>query len=152
MTVSVQRLQPGDERVARALFAVMTTAFEEDGGALSDAYLARLLARPDLWILAATDGDAVLGGLTAHVLPMTRAEAPELFVYDVAVGAEHQRRGVGRALVAHVRALAHAAGASSVFVLADDEDDHALAFYRAVGGEAAPVTMFSFAPRRRGSP
>jgi aminoglycoside 3-N-acetyltransferase I len=29
-------------------------------------------------------------------------------------------------------------------VLADDEDQHALDFYRALGGAASPVTMFDF--------
>jgi aminoglycoside 3-N-acetyltransferase I len=30
------------------------------------------------------------------------------------------------------------------FVPADVEDDHAVAFYQALGGAAAPVTMFTF--------
>lgn len=145
MAIGVQRLGSGDERVARAVFAVMAAAFEEEQRPISDAYLGQLLGRPDMCILAATEGDVVLGGLTAHVLPMTRAEKRELFIYDLAIGPEPQRRGVGRALMAHAHALARAAGATSVFVAADDEDEHALSFYRAVGGEPAPVAMFSFA-------
>ena len=31
-----------------------------------------------------------------------------------------------------------------MFVPADNDDQHALAFYTAIGGEAAPVTIFSF--------
>jgi len=37
-------------------------------------------------------------------------------------------------------------GFTSVFVPADDEDQHALDFYRAVGGQAQSVTFFNFSP------
>ena len=43
-----------------------------------------------------------------------------------------------------LRSLAAAAGVSVVFVSADNEDTHALDFYRAVGGTPAPVTIFTF--------
>jgi aminoglycoside 3-N-acetyltransferase I len=59
---------------------------------------------------------------------------------------DHQRQGVGRRLLAHLRAAASAIGIRDVFVAADSDDRHALDFYRALGGAAAPVTMFSFTP------
>ena len=40
-----------------------------------------------------------MGGLTAHALPMTRSPEAELFIYDLAVRADRQRRGIGRTLV-----------------------------------------------------
>lgn len=80
----------------------------------------------------------------AHVLPMTRSESRELFIYDLAVHPDHQRRGIGRALVEALRALGTSEGIGVAFVPADNEDDHALAFYEALGGEAAPVTIFTF--------
>jgi len=58
--------------------------------------------------------------------------------------ATHQRRGVGRRLVETLCSAAAAAGVSVAFVPADVEDEHAVAFYRALGGEAAPVTIFTF--------
>lgn len=126
------------------MFAVMAEAFEEERPALGNAYVDRLLAREEMWILAARVGDDVVGGLTAHVLPMSRSESTELFIYDLAVHPDHQRKGIGKALVAFLRSEARAAGHGAVFVPADDEDTHALDFYRAVGGEGAPVTIFTF--------
>jgi aminoglycoside 3-N-acetyltransferase I len=108
-----------------------------------DASLDELLARPDFWALGAADDESqLLGGLTAHQLPMTHHAGSALFIYDIAVQAEHQRRGIGRLLVATLRELAAQHGIDDVFVLADNEDQHALDFYRALGGAAAPVTMF----------
>jgi aminoglycoside 3-N-acetyltransferase I len=75
---------------------------------------------------------------------MTRSESAEIFIFDVAVHADHQRRGVGRRMVTLLREEAARAGIETVFVPADNDDEHALDFYRALGGVAAPVTIFTF--------
>lgn len=144
-TIRVVRLTRDDVALARATFAMMATVFEEDAsGASSDDYLGRLLAREDFIALSAVAGDMPVGGITAHVLPMTRAESFELFIYDLAVRADHQRRGIGRRLVIAAREAAAGRGIDVAFVPADNEDDHAIEFYRALGGDPAPVTIFSF--------
>jgi GNAT superfamily N-acetyltransferase len=76
-------------------------------------------------VLAATMGDEIVGGLMAHMLPMTRSESREIFIYDIAVHASHQRRGVGRLLMSHLARLAGEVGIADMFVPADDEDSHA---------------------------
>jgi aminoglycoside 3-N-acetyltransferase I len=141
------RLTVADRELARRLFAVMADVFGEDDQPLGDAYLDRLLGRPEFWAIAAFAGEEVVGGLTAHTLPMTRAEGSELFIYDVAVRADHQRQGVGRRLIAALREGAAAAGIDVVFVPADNDDTHALDFYRALGGAGSPVTIFTFSGR-----
>ena len=140
-----RRLAEGDRDLARDLFAMMAAVFVEDSGALSDRYLDRLLRREDFWAIAAFAGNDVVGGLTAHTLPMTRSESSEVFIYDIAVRQDHQRQGVGRQLIATLRDAASAAGIQDVFVPADNDDAHALEFYRALGGQASPVTFFTFA-------
>ena len=143
--VRVRRLRAGERELARRTFATMDAVFEAEGGPLDDVYLDRLLARDDFWAIAALDGDEVVGGLTAHALPMTRAATSELFIYDVAVRADRQRQGIGRALMTAVRAAAAAAGVGEAFVPAETEDAHALDFYRALGGTPTEVVMFTFA-------
>ena len=125
-------------------FDLLADVFGEKRDRLSDAYLGELLGRPWFLVFVATVGGRAVGGLTAHVPPMTAYEGAELFIYDVAVADDYQRRGVGRRLLAAVRDEASRLGASSVFVLADNEDAGALAFYRALGGAASGVTLFQF--------
>ena len=133
MDHQTRRLQPGDQPLAAALFAVMAEVFEEDRKPLSLPYLDYLLSRDDLWIIAAFANSQLIGGITAYTLPLTRTESSELFLYDLAVLPAHQRQGAGTRLV---KALRNAA--------ADNEDTHALDFYRAVGGTVSPVTFFTF--------
>jgi aminoglycoside 3-N-acetyltransferase I len=122
----------------------MADVFEEACEPLSDRYLDALLSGENFWVLAALLGDEIVGGLTAHALPMTRTESTELFIYDVAVRADRQRQGIGRQLVMGLCAAADDAGIADVFVPADTTDEPALDFYRMLGGVPTSVTMFTF--------
>ncbi len=106
------------------------------------SYVARLLADPRFHAFVAVEAGEPVGCITAHDLPMTRHERDETFVYDLAVREDRQRRGIGRLLVEALVADAARRGIDVVFVPADNDDDHALAFYASLGGRPAPVTMF----------
>ncbi len=140
----IHRLTGADVPLARQTFLTMSAVFETDGEPLSDDYLDNLLARADFWAFAALEGDRVVGGLTAHTLPMTRSESAEVFIYDLAVVPDRQRQGLGRRLVTALRDAAAARGIAVAFVPADNDDTHALEFYQAIGGTPAPVTIFTF--------
>jgi aminoglycoside 3-N-acetyltransferase I len=140
----ILRLGPNDAALAKRLFTKMADIFDEPRAELSERYLGQLLSRGEFWALAALAGEEVVGGLTAHTLPMTRLEASEIFIYDIAVDAEHRLKGVGRQLIAALQRDAAGAGIQDAFVPVDNDDQHALDFYRALGASAAPVTIFSF--------
>jgi len=140
----IERLTLDDIERARELFLIMAEVFEKDSEPLKDEYLARLLARRDFWAFAASIEGRMVGGLTAHTLPLTRIEESEVFIYDIAVMPQYQRQGIGRQLVTALRAQASADGIAVLWVPADNEDAHALDFYRALGGVPAPVTIFTF--------
>jgi aminoglycoside 3-N-acetyltransferase I len=123
---------------------MMAEVFDEQGTPLGDDYVDGLLGSDGFWALAAIVADDVVGGITAHTLPMTRAELSELFVYDIAVAPPHQRHGIGRRLVTELRELAATVGIQDVFVLADCDDTHALDFYRSLRGTKSSVVLFSF--------
>ena len=142
--IQIERLGAADLDRARQLFLTLSEIFETESTPLSDTYLSKLLARDDFWALAATVEGQLVGGLTAHTLFLTRAEMAELFIYDIAVLPDFQRRGIGRQLVAALRTQAAAQGITVVFVPADNEDTHALDFYQSLGGEPQPVTIFTF--------
>lgn len=73
--IAIVRLGVDDLDLARTVFQVMVEVFDEGHGGLSADYVLRLLARDDLWAYGAVAGASVVGGLTAHTLPMTREPA-----------------------------------------------------------------------------
>ena len=141
---TAHRLGDSDVDLAQRTFTLMAEVFDETKEQLSDNYVKRLLGGEGFWGFTATRDDQVVGGLTAHVLPMTNSERFEVFIFDLAVDERFQRKGVGRLLVDTLRHSAAAVGASSVFVPADNDDLHALDFYRSLGATGAAVTMFDF--------
>jgi aminoglycoside 3-N-acetyltransferase I len=140
--VVVKRLSSADIAVARQTFAVMLEAFEEEPSVLSDVYLERLLTRQDFWVFSASIGGEVIGGLTAHTLPMTRNESEEVFVYDIAVLQSFRRLGAGRMLIDSLRQAARDVGITVVFVPVDEVDEEASEFYRSLQGAESPVRFF----------
>ncbi|MCW5966824.1 MAG: hypothetical protein KIT83_22485 [Bryobacterales bacterium] len=83
--ITVCRLGAEDHELARCMFVLLAEVFEEDCCELSSQYISGLLGRNEFWAIAAVDGNNVVGGLTAHVLPMTRSESSEAMIYDIAV-------------------------------------------------------------------
>jgi aminoglycoside 3-N-acetyltransferase I len=149
MNVTVKRLSSNDQPDARRLFTILAEVFEETCAPLSDTYLHELLRRKDFWALAAFADDDIIGGVTAYALPMTRAESAEMFVFDVAVQSPHRKKGIGRRLLTALRKQASEAGIHELFVAADNADEHALDFYRRLGGEATLSTVFVFSRTAR---
>lgn len=147
--VDIIRLLPPTTKLACDTFAVMALVFGEPQPQPDEEYVAELLAREDFWSYAALADNVPVGGLTAHLLPLTRVRASELFVYDVAVREDWQRHGVGSALIERLLADGGAAGVEEMWVPADNDDVHALDFYRRTGGTAEPVTIFTYSTRPR---
>ncbi|MEL6373415.1 MAG: GNAT family N-acetyltransferase [Pseudomonadota bacterium] len=144
METVIRKLGATDIELAQSVFAVMASVFEEPLRSVSRKYVADLLSRPDLFVVAGLVDGKPISGLTAFKLPLTRSETAEMFVYDVAVLAAYQRHGIGRRLMQEVRSLAAAEGIATTWVPAEDEDDHALDFYRSIGGNPSSVTIFTF--------
>lgn len=144
VSLEVVRLQVGDGVRAKDTFHLMADVFDENYCELSDAYVTSLLARPEFWAYAAVADGVVVGGLTAHTLPITSSEQLEVFLYDIAVSVGAQRQGIGRKLVERLLTDTRRAGIAMMFVAADNEDVDALDFYRSLGGRASRATIFEF--------
>jgi aminoglycoside 3-N-acetyltransferase I len=135
--VTPRRLGPADVPLLRTLNALFGTAFAdpETYGAEppSDAYLEGLLAKEHVIALVALAGEEVLGGLVAYELDKFERARREVYIYDLAVRAEHRRQGVATALIGHLREIAARRGAWVVYVQADHGDDPAIALYEKLG-------------------
>jgi aminoglycoside 3-N-acetyltransferase I len=140
-SVTLHRLTPTDVPLLRQLNAVFGEAFAEretyTAEPPSDAYLEGLLAKEHVIALAALAGEEVLGGLVAYEFDKFEQARREVYVYDLAVRAEHRWQGVATALIARLGEIAVRRGAWVIYVQADYGDDPAIALYEKLGAREA---------------
>jgi aminoglycoside 3-N-acetyltransferase I len=99
----------------------------------SDTYLERLLGSDYFIALAALKGAEVVGGIAAYELRKFEQERSEIYIYDLAVAAEHRRQGIATALILELKKIAAARGSYVIFVQADLVDGPAISLYSKLG-------------------
>jgi aminoglycoside 3-N-acetyltransferase I len=145
MNSTIKQLLPGEIGEFKALLGVFAEVFEMKGFILPDeAYLGGLLARSAFLVFVALESGVVIGGLTAHVLASYYVESSEVYVYDLAVRTEFQRRGAGRKLMQALAGYCRQHRIREYFVQADVPDEHALKFYSALGGIPEQVVHYNY--------
>ena len=136
-TYTLTQLTAEDLDLMAGLMHVFGKAFEDmeryTGATPNAAYLKNLLSRDTFITLVALDGEIVVGGLAAYVLPKFEQARSEVYIYDLAVDEAYRRRGIATALIEHLKEVAKSQGAYVVFVQADHGDDPAIALYTSLG-------------------
>jgi aminoglycoside 3-N-acetyltransferase I len=143
--LEVRQLTPADLSAFNSLIQLFNTVFEEDESAIgSETTLLKLLTDKGFIALVAFYENEPVGGLTAYELPRYYSENSEIFLYDLAVKPEYQRRGIGKRLIHHLEEYCFTHGINEFFVLAHAEDQHAIEFYRSTGGKSEEVVNFLY--------
>lgn len=130
---------PGDVALMRQVLSLFSDVFNEPAHYMSnqptDEYLQRLLSGGGFYVLAAFDGDLMIGALTAYELQKYEMARREFYIYDLAVTATHRRRGVATALIMRLKQIAAIRGAYVMLIQADtaEEDKPAIALYTKLG-------------------
>lgn len=135
--MKIEVLGPDDIPSMRDMLAMFGRAFSEPdtytGSQPGDGYLSSLLASTNFIAIAALDGQEVVGGIAAYVLPKFEQQRSEIYLYDLAVAGSHRRQGVATALISQLKAEAAARGAWVIFVQADRGDEPAIQLYSKLG-------------------
>ena len=141
----IKRLDESDLALFKSLVDLFNTVFEENPSNIgNDANLSGLLGNLQFIALVALAENEVAGGLTAYELPLYYTEHAEVFLYDLAVKSEYQRMGIGKKLIRSLKQQCLRNGIKEFFVLAHEEDEHAIEFYRSTGGKSERVVNFLY--------
>jgi aminoglycoside 3-N-acetyltransferase I len=141
----VLKVQPDDLQTFKELLLVFEQVFEMKMFKMpDDPYLLRLLDDRHFMVYVVRIEDVTVGGLTAYVLPSYYFKSSEVYVYDLAVMKQFQRKGLGRKIMSALKDDCKTLGFKEVFVQADLVDAHALEFYRSIGGRAESVVHFYY--------
>ena len=133
----IRILSPRDIHLMRGMLGMFAKAFEETetylGNQPTDGYWSKLLGKSHFIAIAATAGEAVVGGLVAYELDKFEQDRREIYIYDLAVDEAHRRRGIATALINALRENAVERNAYVIFVQADLVDAPAIALYDKLG-------------------
>jgi len=132
--VRIRRARPEDAPALAPLLEEL--GYPDD----TERVRARLLSfAPDStsFVLVAEDAGRLLGSASASVMPLLQEDGSWCRLSALVVAEDCRRAGVGRALVAEVEKLAHAAGCRYIEVTSGErsEREAAHAFYEALGLE-----------------
>ena len=149
----IRRLAPSDVAMLERLNALFGAVFDDPDAYSARppgrAYLQDLLTQEHVVVLVAlSDGD-VVGGLVAYELPKFEQARSEFYIYDLAVSAEHRRRGIATALIRHLQEIAARGKGWVIFVQADRGDDPAIALYAKLGTREDVLHFDIGVPSRR---
>lgn len=139
MTLTIHQLTYDDIDLMESLSAMFGEAFGDmdtyTGRRPGSEYLRRLLGGESFIALAALKGETVVGGIAAYELRKFEQERSEIYIYDLAVLADHRREGIATALIENLKKVAAQRGAYVMFVQADTgiEDQPAIALYTRLG-------------------
>ena len=146
---SIRRLGRDDLAAMRDANRLFGEAFEDPerykDAPPDDAHLRALLAAEHFIAVVADIGERVVGAAAGYELVKFERAAREIYLYDIAVDADHRRQGIATALIEQLRAIAVQRGAEVVFVQADGDDPEAVSLY-ATFTEARTVFHFDILP------
>ncbi len=123
--MAIQFISGHDQRAADivALFTAVFSASEgADEGKLIGSLVHDLITTTpdgDLYVFSAVEGDALLGCICLSRLRFDQDARQVLILSPVAVSTEHQRGGVGQALITHGLDQLRKAGVDMVFTYGD---------------------------------
>lgn len=139
MSFTIRRLTADDAGSMKALLRMFGEAFDDldtyMGKQPSEDYLRSLLAGDSFIALVASSDGHVVGGIAAYELRKFEQERSEIYIYDLAVAADHRRKGIATALIQELKVIARERGAYVIYVQADTgtEDGPAIGLYTKLG-------------------
>ena len=145
MPVQIKKLGQQNIHQFKELILVFEAVFEMKNFSLpDDEYLQKLLEQEGFFVFVAVQEGKVIGGLTAYTLQQYYSKSPLVYIYDLAVETQWQRKGIGRKLISGINNYCQEIGVEEVFVQADEADDYALDFYHKTGATAEKVVHFYY--------
>ena len=90
----------GNIKDFREMLNVFEEVFEwEEKSKVDDNYISNILKNPNFLVLVAKIDNKVVGGLTAHILPNYGTGKSMIYIYDLGVKTNFQKRGIGKKLI-----------------------------------------------------
>lgn len=146
MNLELEISQTKNIEELKELVLVFEDVFEmEDFELPHENHLRKLFEKENFFSVVAKVNNKVIGGLTIYILDQYYSTRPLVYLYDLAVMKEYQRKGVGKSLIEFTNNYCRQKGYEEVFVQAEKLDEYAIDFYRSTKPTAEEqVVHFSY--------
>ncbi|HYV91822.1 MAG TPA: GNAT family N-acetyltransferase [Chitinophagales bacterium] len=145
MDIKIEKLNRNDIEKFIELIRVFEDVFKMKNFKIPDeTYLLQLLAKDSFFVFVALLNNKVIGGLTSYIMQQYYSKSPLVYIYDLAVKTEFQRKGIGKMLITGNNNYCKDIGVEAVMVEADEVDDYAIKFYHSTGATAEKVIHFDY--------
>jgi len=134
--VTVRRLVPDDAPVG--VDAIRRLKASDGYPVPSITYLFDFLSRPENVLIVAIDGDAPVGYIVAYLLDRIDRQQQMMFFYEIGVAESHRRRGVGRQMIAELKAVCRSADVMKMWVPTGRSNVAATRLYASTGAVPLP--------------
>ena len=86
----------------------------------------------------------MVGGLSAHELPLLEREKREMFLYEMEVHPEHRRRGLGRRLIEALQQTCSERNIEVIYLGTELDNEAAQQLYSSTGGQRALIAWYTY--------
>ena len=141
MAMEIKRITKVDSELANQINLIL------DEGTTWDKHQGDLFTKnPDNLLLLAFEDNKPVGFLTAHRLQRFDKRRAEVLLYEMGVGQDYRKKGIGKALIEECKIWAKEIGADEVWVLTEKDNIPAMAMYQATGAkeEASGTIMWVY--------
>ena len=149
--MNVRRLEVGDAALACETIATLKITDNNLLPNLSKDYLRRFLARPENYLIVATEDYKPIGYLVAYLLDRADRDQAMMFFYEISVAESHHRLGVGTAMIKLLKKICRRQNVMKMWVHTNKSNLAAVGLYQSTGGEAdasGDEITFLYAPER----
>ena len=134
--MDVKRLEVGDEALARDAIVTLKIVDSNLRDDLTSAYLRSFLARPENYLIVATEDGESIGYVVAYLLDRVDRDRHMMLLYEISVEESHHRRGVGSAMINLLKTFCRQRGVMKMWVYTNKSNAAAMRLYESTGAVA----------------
>jgi ribosomal protein S18 acetylase RimI-like enzyme len=135
--VEVRRLEPQDCHLG--INAIRFLKAPDGYSVPSATYLSKFLSRSENVLIVASDGDVPIGYLVAYLLNRVDRDQEMMFFYEIGVAESHRRRGIGKRMIAELKAICRSQNVMKMWVPTGRSNIAATRLYASTGAVPLPA-------------
>ncbi|MFT4600415.1 MAG: aminoglycoside 3-N-acetyltransferase I [Arenicella sp.] len=140
----VELIKPDELEKFVQLRQIFIEVFKEDAPALNEEQFKQLRDNRSFIAIGATVGFELVGGLAAHIVTNYYKGGLDLFIYDIAIKPDHQKKGIGNELIKFAKQFCIDHKIKEMYVSAESVDEKALSYYRNSEGKEVESRYFVY--------